>query len=189
MKPKILVHVCCAPDGLYVFDLLKQEYDVYGFFYNPNIHPHQEYKKRLEETRKVAISLDVPLFEGDYDAERWIKMTKKFSSEPEKGKRCDICYAIRLEQTARHATKFQMETYTTVMSLSPWKKASVLNRIGQMFAARWGGKFLIADFKKKDGFAQSVKKSRELGLYRQNYCGCLYSRRGKQENGGNTQSP
>ncbi len=174
-KPKMLVHICCAPDALYVLSLLKDRYELSGYFYNPNIHPGQEYSVRLEEARKSAAGLKVPLIEEVYDEERWFKLTRKFKDEPEKGRRCDVCYALRLERTARKAAQLGFEAFTTVMSLSPWKKADVLNRLGRMFGRRHKVHFLEADFKKKNGFRQSVKLSKAHGFYRQNYCGCLYS--------------
>jgi len=178
-KPKMLVHLCCAPDALYVLNLLREDYDVYGYFYNPNIHPRQEYDLRLNETRKVAQTLEIKLYEEIYDDERWLAITQKFKEEPEKGRRCDVCYAVRLERTARKASQLGLEIFTTVMSLSPWKKAESLNRMGRMFASRYGIKFLEADFKKKDGFKKSIELSKEHGLYRQNYCGCVYSKKSR----------
>jgi len=178
-KPKILVHICCAPDALYVIGLLKENYDVSGYFYNPNIHPQKEYQLRLEETKKVARILNFNLFEEVYDQSRWMKITKKFKDEPEKGRRCDICYAMRLERTAQKTSELGFDIFTTVMSLSPWKKADVFNQIGKMFAHRYRINFLEANFKKKDGFYKSIKLSIEHNLYRQNYCGCVYSQQEK----------
>jgi predicted adenine nucleotide alpha hydrolase (AANH) superfamily ATPase len=174
-KPRILVHVCCAPDALYVLRLLQGEYDVSGFFSNSNIHPEGEYRRRLAEARKVADPLGVPMLEDRYDPDRWLALTRKFRGEPEKGRRCDVCYALRLQRTAQEAAARGFEAFTTVMSLSPWKKAPVINRIGRQFGARLGVRFLVADFKKKDGFKKSVDLSRSHGLYRQNYCGCVDS--------------
>jgi predicted adenine nucleotide alpha hydrolase (AANH) superfamily ATPase len=174
-KPKILVHVCCAPDGAYVIGLLRPEYDITGFFYNPNIHPAGEYDRRVEDMRRVAVNLAFPLIEGEYDDTRWLSLTRKFKDEPEKGRRCDICYALRLERTAQVASEREFDFFTTVMTLSPWKKAPVLNRVGRMLGRRHHIAFLEADFKKKDGFRKSVALSRELKLYRQDYCGCIYS--------------
>lgn len=175
MKPRILVHVCCAPDALFVFGVLKEDYDVTGFFSNSNIHPREEHKLRLGEARKVAGRLDVPLVEDAYDPDRWFSLTDKFKDEPEKGRRCDVCYALRLGRTAERAARGGFDLFATVMSLSPWKKAAVLNRIGRQFGARHGVRFLEADFKKKDGFKKSVELGRTHELYRQDYCGCLYS--------------
>lgn len=176
-RPRLLVHVCCAPDALYVLELLQKNYEISGFFYNPNIHPAEEYGRRLKETRKVARILKIDLIEEDYDDKRWLKITQKFKDEPERGRRCDVCYAMRLERTARKASEWGYDMFTTVMSLSPLKKADVLNRIGTMFSRKYRIGFLAANFKKKDGFKKSVELSKNHGIYRQDYCGCLYSRR------------
>ncbi len=175
-KPRILVHACCAPDALYVFGVLKDSYEVTGFFSNSNIQPRREYELRLDEARRVAAAAGVPLLEDDYDPEGWLRLTRKFKDEPEKGRRCDVCYASRLLRTARRAARDGFDAFTTVMTLSPHKKAAVLNRVGRMFGARLGVRFLESDFKKKDGFKKSVDLSRAHGRYRQDYCGCLYSR-------------
>ena len=176
-KPKLLVHVCCAPDAAYVIGLLRESYDVTGFFSNSNIQPAEEYGRRLGEARKVAGILGVRLIEDVYGPSLWMRVTHKFRNEPEKGRRCDVCYAFRLERTARTASGLGSDGFTTIMSLSPWKKAAALNRIGKMLGRRHGVNFLEADFKKKDGFRKSVALSKDLSLYRQDYCGCLYSRR------------
>lgn len=177
MKSKMLVHICCAPDALYVIRTLKKDYNVSGFFYNPNIFPRAEYELRLKETRKVAQILNFNFLEGAYDNEWWLKITQKFKEEPEKGTRCDICYGMRLKKTAERASSLDFDIFTTVMSLSPWKKADVLNRMGRMFAQRYKLNFLEANFKKKNGFRKSIELSKRHGLYRQNYCGCKYSMR------------
>ena len=182
-KPRILVHVCCAPDALYVLRLLQDEYEVTGFFANSNIHPAGEYALRIEEARKVARVLAVTLLEDEYDPVRWLALTGKFKDEPEKGRRCDVCYALRLQRTAEMAAREGFDAFATVMSLSPWKKAAVINRIGRQFGSRHGVRFLEADFKKKDGFKKSVELSRGHGLYRQSYCGCLYSRNALKDRG------
>jgi predicted adenine nucleotide alpha hydrolase (AANH) superfamily ATPase len=150
---------------------------VSGFFCNPNIHPEEEYRLRLAETQKVAQTLGFDLFEDEYDADNWLELTKNFKDEPEKGRRCDVCYAMRLDRTARKAADSGFDMFTTVMSLSPWKKSKVMNRIGRMFAKRYGIDFFEADFKKKDGFKKSVDLSKEHQIYRQDYCGCIYSKR------------
>lgn len=177
MLPKILVHVCCAPDGLYVLKLLRESYDVAGFFFNPNIHPQEEYQLRLEETLKVGHLLGVPIIIGDYDAEKWFSLTRNFKDEPEKGRRCDLCYAWRLNKTGWLAQQKGFDLFTTSLTISPWKKALVINRIGLMLGKKWGVNFLEADFKKKDGFKKSVELSHQYGLYRQKFCGCLYSKK------------
>ncbi len=180
-KPKILVHICCAPDAAYVIGLLRDGHEVTGFFSNSNIQPAGEYSLRLEEARRVAGLLGVRLIEDEYDPSLWTKVTLKFKDEPEKGRRCDVCYAFRLARTARAASRLGFDRFTTIMSLSPWKKAAALNRIGRMLGRRHGVEFMESDFKKKDGFRKSVALSKELNLYRQDYCGCLYSRRSGKE--------
>jgi len=174
----MLVHICCAPDALYVMELLRKDYDVSGFFYNPNIHPHEEYVLRLEETKKVAISLGFEVISGPYEDNRWHEITAKFKNEPEKGRRCDVCYALRLERTAKKGVELGFDIFATVMSLSPWKKADIMNKIGKMFGRRFKIKFLEANFKKKQGFKKSVELSKQHELYRQHYCGCIYSKKG-----------
>jgi len=175
--PEILAHICCAPDASYVVALLQEDHAVTGFFYNPNIGPPGEYDLRLSETRKVSRILGFGLIEGDYEPALWLKLTGGFKDEPEKGRRCDVCYAMRLDRTARKALELGLPAFTTIMSISPWKKADVLNRIGRSTGRKYGLRFLEADFKKKNGFQKSVETSRRYGLYRQNYCGCIYSRR------------
>jgi predicted adenine nucleotide alpha hydrolase (AANH) superfamily ATPase len=182
-KKRMLVHICCAPDALYVINLLKQDYDVAGYFFNPNIHPEEEYMLRLQEARRVAQNIGFELIEAEYDKENWLSTTHKLKDEPERGLRCDVCYAIRLTKTARMASELGFSLYTTVMSLSPLKKAATLNRIGRMSARRYKIDFLEADFKKKDGFKKSVELSNQHHLYRQNYCGCAYSMRQKRNHG------
>lgn len=174
-KPRILVHICCAPDGLYVMDILSRDYQPVGFFYNPNIHPAEEYRRRREDAERICHLKGFPLIVDAWDEDRWLALTRKFKDEPEMGRRCDVCYALRLLRTGQVAACRGFDLFTTVMSLSPHKKAQSLNRIGRMFGRRLGLSFLEADFKKKDGFGKSVALSRGLDLYRQDYCGCLYS--------------
>lgn len=177
----MLVHICCAPDALYVMNLLRREYEVAGYFYNPNIHPEEEYALRLDEARRVSQALSFELIEGTYDKVNWLFITRKFKDEPERGLRCDVCYAMRLAKTARQASELGFDAFTTVMSLSPLKKAATMNKIGRMFAQRYKIDFLEADFKKRDGFKKSVAMSKQHRLYRQNYCGCAYSMRRQKD--------
>jgi predicted adenine nucleotide alpha hydrolase (AANH) superfamily ATPase len=175
--PTVLVHICCAPDALFVLDQLKDEYEAAGFFYNPNIFPTEEYDRRLQEAENIGRVRRFAVVRGARDHELWLKMTAKFKEEPEMGRRCDICYAMRLNRTARIAAGRGFDFFTTVMSVSPWKKAASLNRIGRMLGRRYGIPFIEADFKKQDGFRRSVEMSKSYNLYRQDYCGCPYSRR------------
>ena len=176
-RERILVHLCCAPDALFVMNELKETYDLTGYFYNPNIHPRDEYVRRLEEAKKVAGIVGFRLIEGPYDDQRWFAFTQKHKHAPEKGTRCDICYSLRLQKTSLEAAQEGFDLFTTILSLSPWKKADVLNRIGIMFGRRYRIPFLESNFKKKDGFRKSVELSQRHHLYRQNYCGCLYSQK------------
>jgi len=130
----------------------------------------------------VAHTLGVDLIEGPYEDALWHELTARFKDEPEKGRRCDICYALRLARTAQNASELDFDVYTTVMSLSPWKKAAVMNKIGKMFGQRYKIEFLEANFKKKDGFKKSVELSKQHRLYRQDYCGCVYSLNRRQDN-------
>ena len=175
-KPKILVHACCAPDALYVCSVLKDNFLPSIFFYNPNIFPEDEYLRRLKETEHISEILDIPLLEGEYENKMWSNQTHQYKTEPEKGKRCDICYSIRLKKTAEKTAALKFDFFTTVMSLSPWKKANILNQLGAVFALKYNVKYLKADFKKKDGFKKSIELSKQHNLYRQNYCGCEYSK-------------
>jgi predicted adenine nucleotide alpha hydrolase (AANH) superfamily ATPase len=179
-KPRLLAHVCCAPDALYVVGLLQADYRVTAFFYNPNIQPREEYLRRRAELDRVVRMLGCELREEPPDEERWLRLTARFRDEPEMGRRCLICYAMRLERTAAAAARDGYDLFTTVMSVSPHKKADVLNRMGTMLGRRRRVPFLEADFKKKDGFKKSVELSRSHGLYRQDYCGCLSSRRSER---------
>jgi len=176
-KPRLFAHICCAPDASYVVDLLQKEFDVTGFFYNPNIWPREEYLLRLGETEKLKKILGFELVEGTFDQDLWFRLTERFKDEPEKGLRCDICYALRLDRTAREAVRLGWPSFATIMSISPWKKADVLNRIGRLAGRKHHRRFVEGDFKKKGGFQISIELSRRYGLYRQNYCGCIYSRR------------
>lgn len=179
-RERILVHVCCAPDGAYVLRLLQENFEPTAFFYNPNIYPPEEYSLRFQEMIKVVQWLGIPLIEEKPDFDRWFELTKDLKDEPEMGRRCEVCYALRLEKTAIKAATDKFPLFTTVMSLSPWKKSQLLNSLGENLAQKYGVNFLKADFKKKDGFLKSVALSRELGLYRQDYCGCLYSYQERQ---------
>ena len=175
-KRRMLVHICCAPDATYVLPFLGESYDVAGYFYNPNIHPESEYLKRLEEMRWLAGKLGVELICGPYDVKRWFSLISGLESAPEGGSRCEICFRLRLESTAETALSEGLDLFTTTLTVSPHKKARVINRVGGEISGRFGLEFLEADFKKKNGFKKSVELSRNYGLYRQDYCGCTYSK-------------
>lgn len=176
-KAKLLLHVCCAPCGAGVAELLNRNFNVTGFFYNPNIQPGEEYQKRRLEVERYFQDENLPLIAGDYDIDQWFEAIKGLENEPEGGRRCEACYQFRLVKTAQLAKNNGFEWFATTLTISPHKKAETVNRIGQELGWEHGLKFYEADFKKNDGFKKSCDLARELGFYRQNYCGCLFSRR------------
>ena len=180
-KPNFLVHVCCAPCSPHPIKLLKDEYTVTLFFYNPNIHPQSEYLFRLAEVEKLAEIENLPLVVGDYKPKSWIMNTVTYKNDPEGGRRCEWCIDDRLSETAQEAARQKAASFGTVLSVSPHKDALLINRLGkgaESGLAADGVKisYFEANFKKKDGFKISSQKSREFGFKRQNYCGCVYSR-------------
>lgn len=176
-KPAFLLHCCCAPCSTHPIRMLQQTYAVTAFFYNPNIHPQDEYEKRQEEMEALARRWDVPLILGPYEIDDWFQAVKGYEEEPEGGARCAICYRMRMEKTARTAKDRGMGLFGTTLSVSPLKKVSLIHDIGKDIEAALGVIYHEADFKKQDGFKISCRLSREEGLYRQNYCGCVFSRR------------
>ena len=175
-KPKLLLHICCAGCGVYVSQVLKKDYDVTLYFYNPNIYPESEYSKRLEETKKVARNLELNLVVKEYNHFAWLNKIKGHEHDPERGERCLICYKDRLEGTVKVAKEKHFNYFSTTLSISPYKDAQAISRIGNDLSDKYDVKFLDKDFKKKDGYKKSAKLSKELRLYRQNYCGCEFSR-------------
>ena len=173
---RLLLHICCAPDATHPIQILNDDYELGAFFYNPNIHPGDEYVKRLEDMRVLGKKWGILLHEGKYDKDRWLLLTEEYKEEPEGGKRCEICYAMRLEETAKKASEEGYDLFGAVLTISPHKDARKINEIGREIGKKYGVPFFESDFKKKDGFKKSVELSRDLGLYRQNYCGCIYSR-------------
>ncbi|MDI6786384.1 MAG: epoxyqueuosine reductase QueH [bacterium] len=173
-KQKLLLHICCAPCATYVINLLKEDYEIFGFFYNPNIYPQVEYFKRLKEAKKYTINL-LPLFIGNYESKRWNNKVVGLEREKEGGKRCSICFRIRLEKTANIALKNNFFYFATTLSVSPYKNVKIINQIGQELEGKLKIKFLAEDFKKKDGYKISCQLSKKHNLYRQSYCGCVFS--------------
>lgn len=176
-KPKLLLHICCAPCSTHVFRTLAEEFEVVGYFYDPNIQPGEEYEARLRDAQKFTKLFGLRLISGEYDLRHWNDSVAGFEKEKEGGERCKICYRLRLARAAAAAGDEGCEYMATTLTVSPHKKASVINPIGEEEAGRFGVKFYDADFKKKDGFKKSCQLSEEFGLYRQNYCGCIYSLR------------
>jgi len=175
-KEKLLLHSCCAPCSVYVMELLLENYQVTSYFYNPNIHFYNEYQKREIEMERLTSAKGIPLIKGEYELEEWFLKAKGLEQEPEKGKRCIQCFILRLEKTAQLAQKLDVAWFSTTLTVSPHKDATQINKIGKELALKYGLKFLSADFKKQDGFKKSVELSKQWGFYRQNYCGCIYSK-------------
>ncbi len=172
-----MLHICCAPCSPYAIELLQKDYDVTAYFYDPNIHPEEEYRFRLEEIKKFSHKISLPLIAPEYDIDRWFDITEGHEMDKEKGERCDLCFDLRLDKTARFAKENGFEFFATVLSTSPHKDAKMVNNIGKILSEKHGVKFLEANFKKRDGFKKSVSMSKEYGLKRQDYCGCVYSQR------------
>ena len=172
---KIVLHICCGVCAAGAAETLAAEgHQVIGFFYNPNIHPEEEYEKRLNVTRKVASELNFPLETGPYAPDEWLALTDSLKNEPEGGRRCPVCYRMRLQKTFDYMSSCGADAFTTTLTISPHKPAQVINEIGQQIG---GDNFLARDFKKKDGFKRAVQLAEKWELYRQDYCGCIYSMR------------
>jgi predicted adenine nucleotide alpha hydrolase (AANH) superfamily ATPase len=178
-KPKLLLHICCAPDEAYAVDLIRGEYELRCFFCNPNIFPVEEFQLRLKEAERAAEIYGVPFTWDEYDHGHWTGavVDKGLSDTPEGGARCRECFLLRLGRTAEACKKMKWPAFGTVMSVSPHKKTAMLDEAGRMAAATHGVGYAPFDFKKKDGFKKSIVLSRHLGLYRQGYCGCGLSLR------------
>lgn len=179
-KPRLLLHVCCAPCSSYCLEYLDTHFEVVLDYYNPNISPRDEYDKRVEELKRLLkemeLSEPVSLHVGDYEPERFFEMAKGLEQEPEGGERCSACYEMRLRQAALTAIQSGCDYFTTTLSISPYKNAHKLNEIGQRLAEEYGVSYLPSDFKKKNGYKRSIELSKRYSLYRQDYCGCPYSR-------------
>jgi len=170
---KVLLHICCGVCAAGAAErLISEGHQVTGYFYNPNIHPEVEYLRRLDASRKAAQGLGFQLVEGPYTPDDWFAATDALKDEPEGGKRCDICFRYRLQQTFLYLPESGCDMFATTLTISPHKPAAVINRIG---TETGGDKYFERDFKKKAGFQRAGILSRELDIYRQDYCGCLYS--------------
>ena len=179
-RPTLLLHSCCGPCSSYVVTCLKDFFDVTVFYYNPNIFPLGEFKKRIEEQRSLIERMPakhpISFIAGEYDSEKFYQMAKGLEQVPEGGERCFKCFELRLRKTAELAKKGNFDYFTTTLSISPLKNAQALNEIGERIAQETGVKYLDSDFKKKNGYKRSTELSKEYGLYRQDYCGCVYSK-------------
>ena len=178
----ILLHTCCAPCFSHSYELLKDSFKVVPYYYNPNISPEREYRKRLSELESYTGDIGVKLHIGNYDIREWTGRVKPFRFLGERSERCWHCYRFRLEESFRFAEENGFEIVATVLSISPHKDASMINEIGRELELKHGIAFLEADFKKNNGFKKSVELSRERGFYRQRYCGCIYSKMERDKN-------
>ena len=184
-RPKLLIHSCCAPCSSYVLEYLSKHFEITIFFYNPNIHPEEEYTRRVEEQKQLIQAM--PLFspvqflEGDYQPRLYYQSIKGLEGEPEGGNRCFVCYELRLREAALKAKEGGYDYFTTTLSISPHKNSEKLNEIGVKLATEYGVPYLLSDFKKRNGYKRSIELSKEYNLYRQDYCGCVFSRREKPE--------
>ncbi len=179
--PRLLLHACCAPCSSYVLEYLSAYFSITVLFYNPNIYPPQEYGKRVAEERRLIgempLGNTVHLVEGTYQPEDFYEAVKGLEKEPEGGARCRECFHLRLKEAARCAKAGGFDYFTTSLTISPLKNAEVLNEIGEELGREYGVAYLNSDFKKRDGYKRSIQLSEQYGLYRQNYCGCVFSMR------------
>lgn len=182
-KPKILVHVCCGPDVTMPILQLRDEYDVICFWYDPNIQPKEEYNKRYEAFVKICEIEKIPYIKWAYDVKHFFRRIRGLEHTPEKGEKCTNCYDMRMYVAAKLAAKLKIPYYTSSLNTSPKKDLEKLFVIGKKYAERFHLEFLDIPFRKRGGFEKSVEYTREHGIYRQNYCGCVYSIR---ENGGSS---
>ena len=183
--PRLFLHACCAPCSSYVLEYLSRFFSVTVFFCNPNISPKEEYEKRVSEIQRLISEMEfvhpVAFVEGEYKPEDFYEMARGLEDVPEGGERCFRCYRLRMEEAARLAEQGGYDYFTTTLSISPLKNAGKINEIGQELSQIYKVEHLPSDFKKKNGYKRSIELSHEYGLYRQNYCGCVFSKRESME--------
>ena len=200
IKPRLLLHSCCAPCSSYVMEYLREHFRITVFYYNPNITSKEEYDYRLSEEKRLIEAYNrqvetqdfegmnstpkaekIEILECPYDPENYLKAVKGYENCPEGGDRCGICFEMRLRKTAEAAREGGYDCFTTTLTISPLKNDARLNEIGERVGAEYGIAFLPSDFKKKNGFKRSIELSAQFDLYRQNYCGCGFSKRQAQK--------
>lgn len=186
--PTLFLHSCCAPCSSYVLEYLRSFFQITVFYYNPNISMEEEYDKRVLEQKKLIAAYNelmadgkvqgypIAIVEGDYEPDKFFQMAKGMEKCSEGGERCFACYELRLRETAKRATAGAFDYFATTLTISPLKNAGKLNEIGEALAQEYGINWLPSDFKKKNGYKRSIELSAEYELYRQNYCGCVYSK-------------
>ncbi len=179
-KPGLLLHSCCAPCSTYVLEYLSGFFNISILYYNPNIYPESEYYFRKEEQKKLienmALIEKVGFIPISYESEKFYEAIKGLENEPEGGERCKKCFEIRLKKAAEIAKEYNLEYFTTTLTISPHKNAEVLNRIGNDIGEKYNIKYLLSDFKKREGYKRSTELSKNYNLYRQDYCGCVFSK-------------
>lgn len=179
--PTLLLHACCAPCSSAVLERLGNIFKITIFYYNPNITDKCEYEKRLQEIhhfiQQFQTKYEIDIIDGRYEVNEFFEMAKGMEKLPERGKRCYKCYEMRLEETAKVAEQHQFDYFTTTLSLSPYKNSNWINEIGENLNHKYKTKYLYSDFKKKNGYQRSIELSKEYHLYRQDYCGCIYSKK------------
>lgn len=182
--PRLLLHACCAPCSSAVLEYLSQYFAITLLYYNPNIAPLEEYQKREAELRRLVSQMKfihpVELLPCQYDGQAFVQAARGLEGEPEGGKRCEACFRLRLRYAAQEAARLHFDYYTTTLSISPMKNAPLLNQLGEEIGREFGVAHLPSDFKKKDGYKRSVQLSKEYDLYRQDYCGCAFSKAQRQ---------
>ena len=185
IKPTLLLHACCAPCSSYVLEYLNSYFDITVYFYNPNISPIEEYEYRAEELKRLIdeMGLDdkVKCIVEKYSADEFYSMSEGLEQAPEGGARCFKCYELRLEKTAKIAADMKFDYFTTTLSISPLKNSQKLNEIGKMLSNKYDIQYLVSDFKKKNGYKRSIELSKQYNLYRQNFCGCVYSKQASEQ--------
>ncbi len=178
--PTLLLHSCCAPCSSYVLEYLSKYFKITVLYYNPNIFPEEEYIKRMNEQKKFISEINtinkVTFMEDKYDPKEFFNIARGLEHEKERGARCHKCYRLRMEEAANIACKNNFDYFTTTLSISPYKDSKVLNEIGIELGKEYNVKYLYADFKKKEGYKRSIELSKLYNLYRQDYCGCIYSK-------------
>lgn len=182
--PKLLLHSCCAPCSSYVLEYLSNYFDITVLYYNPNIYPKEEYEKRLNEQKglieDMTFKYEVNIIEGTYNSDEFFEMCRGMEKIKEGGERCFKCYELRLRETLRIAEENGFDYFTTTLTISPFKNAQKLNEIGEKLTKNSKVKYLFSDFKKKEGYKRSIELSSEYNLYRQDYCGCVFSKRQRE---------
>ena len=182
--PRLFLHSCCAPCSSYVLEYLRKYFYITVFYYNPNISMEPEYRKRVEEQKRLIAAYNerletgypIAIIEGDYEPEQFFHIAKGLEDCPEGGERCFACFRLRLQKTVEEAVKGKFDYFATTLTISPLKNAQLINNIGKALSDKYGVPYLQSDFKKKNGYKRSIILSKEYNLYRQNYCGCIYSK-------------